>query len=95
MSHWAAVLPLPILQVGYEELTTNQEALSRRLISFCGLDWDERCLHFHETRRPVWTSSILQVRRPMYRSSVGRWKHYESHLQPLFDALRDDEDAPA
>jgi tetratricopeptide (TPR) repeat protein len=87
MAHWAEVLPLPVFDLSYEELTTDQEAVSRRLVDFCGLEWDERCLRFHETQRPVWTASVLQVREPMYRRSVGRWKRYESHLQPFLAAL--------
>jgi tetratricopeptide (TPR) repeat protein len=87
MAHWSRVLPLPMFDLNYEELTADQEAVSRRLIEFCGLEWDDRCLRFHETRRAVQTSSALQVRRPMYRSSVGRWKRYEKHLGPLLEAL--------
>ncbi len=86
-AHWRAVLPLRLLEVSYEELVTNQEEVSRRMVSFCGLDWDERCLAFHENPRPVHTRSTLQVRRPIYASSVGRWKRYEKHLQPLREAL--------
>jgi tetratricopeptide (TPR) repeat protein len=89
MAHWARVLPLPLFELQYEELTADQEAVSRRLVDFCGLEWDERCLRFHETRRPVRTASTLQVRRPMYRSAVGRWKRYEAHLGPLLEALGD------
>jgi hypothetical protein len=89
MAHWQTTLPLRLLDVSYEELVNNQEAVSRRLVDFCGLDWDERCLAFYESRRPVHTQSTLQVRRPMYASSVGRWKRYEKHLQPLQDALTD------
>jgi hypothetical protein len=87
MAHWKAVLPLPVLDVSYEELVDNQEAISRRLMEFCGLDWDERCLAFHETPRPVHTASTMQVRQPIYKSSVGRWRRYEAHLQPLVRAL--------
>jgi Flp pilus assembly protein TadD len=87
MAHWVKVLPLPIFELQYEELTADQEAVSKRLIAFCGLDWDERCLRFNETERPVRTASTLQVRQPMYRTSVGRWKHYEAHLRPLLEAL--------
>jgi tetratricopeptide (TPR) repeat protein len=89
MNHWTRVLPLPILDLHYEELTADQEGASRRLLAFCGLEWDDRCLRFHHTQRVVQTSSILQVRQPMYRSSVGRWKRYEAHLQPLLEALRE------
>jgi Flp pilus assembly protein TadD len=91
MDHWRRVLPTPFFELHYEELTANQEAVSRRLIAFCGLEWDERCLRFHETERPVWTASALQVRRPMYGSAVGRWKRYEAQLQPLLAFLRGQE----
>jgi tetratricopeptide (TPR) repeat protein len=87
MTHYAQVLPLPMLELQYEELTADQEAVSRRLVEFCGLPWDERCLRFHETDRPVRTCSALQVREPMYRSSVGRWKRYEKHLGTLLEVL--------
>jgi hypothetical protein len=56
-------------------------------VAFCGLDWDARCLSFHETARPVRTLSQLQVRQPLFTSSVGRWRPYAAGLQPLLDAL--------
>jgi len=87
MAHWRRVLPVPMLEVSYEDLVANQEAVSRRLVDFCGLDWDERCLRFHENRRPVKTLSVLQVRQPMYTSSVGRWQRYAAHLGPLLRVL--------
>src|SRR5262249_47533160 len=87
MAHWARVLPLPVFELGYEGLTADQEAVSRRVVEFCGLKWDEHCLRFNETQRPVRTASALQVRRPIYRTSVGRWKRYEKHLGPLLAAL--------
>jgi hypothetical protein len=87
MAHWARVLPLAVFELHYEELTANQEAISRELVAFCGLEWDERCLRFHESNRVVRTASTLQVRQPMYQSSVGRWKHFEAYLVPLLDAL--------
>jgi tetratricopeptide (TPR) repeat protein len=87
MAHWMQVLPVPIFELRYEELIADQEAVSRRLLEFCCLDWDERCLRFNETDRPVLTPSALQVRRPLYRSAVGRWKRYERHLKPLLEAL--------
>jgi tetratricopeptide (TPR) repeat protein len=85
MIHWTQVLP--IFELRYEELTAAPEQVSRELLAYCGLDWDDRCLRFHETGRPVRTASMLQVRQPMYRSAVGRWKHYEKHLGPLIEAL--------
>ncbi len=90
MAHWHAVLPVPIFDLQYEELTADVETHSRRLVAFCGLEWDERCLRFHETERPVRTASMLQVRKPIYRTAVGRWKRYEKHLQPLIEALGGD-----
>ena len=87
MAHWVRVSPVPIFELCYEELTADQEAVSRRLLAFCGLDWDEQCLRFNETARAVQTASALQVRRPMYRTSVGRSRHYAAHLQPLLQAL--------
>ena len=87
MAHWTQVLPMPIHEVCYEELVQNQEAVTRRLLAFCGLDWDERCLSFYKTNRPVVTASSVQVRKPMSAQSIGRWKNYRKHLGPLFQAL--------
>jgi tetratricopeptide (TPR) repeat protein len=87
MAHWASVLPMPVFELQYEEMTARQEEVSRRLVAFCGVDWDDRCLRFHETQRAVRTASLLQVRQPLYRSSVGRWKRYEAFLQPLIETL--------
>ena len=89
MAHYKRVLPLPIFELRYEELTNDQEAVSRRLVESCGLEWDDRCLRFHETERPVRTNA-LQVRQPLYRTAVGRWKRYEKHLGPLLEALEID-----
>lgn len=87
MDHWKQVLRIPILEIQYENLVANQEEGSRRLIEFCGLQWEERCLRFHENRRLVNTFSYDQVRRPMYTKSVERWRNYEQHLGPLIAAL--------
>ncbi len=89
MEHWRAVRPLPMLDVRYEDLVAALEDVSRRILDFCGLPWDERCLDFHRTGRLVNTASYDQVRRPVYSSSVGRWRHYEKHLGPLIEALGD------
>jgi hypothetical protein len=62
---------------------------ARRLVEFIGLPWDDRCLRFHENKRVVNTASIDQVRRPIYRSSLQRWKNYESHLGSLAEGLRE------
>ena len=87
MAHWDHVLPGKIYHLDYEDMTADQEGMSRKLVAHCGLEWDDRCLNFHETERTVKTFSALQVRRPMYRSSVERWKRYEKHLHPLLEAL--------
>ncbi|MDP3584462.1 MAG: sulfotransferase [Thiobacillus sp.] len=87
MQHWNKVLKIPILNVEYEALVNDQEAVSRQLIEFCELEWDERVLRFHETRRDVATASFDQVRQPLYKKSVQRWRHYEAHLGPLIAAL--------
>lgn len=87
MNHWHQVLDLPILDVKYEQLASDPEPVCRRIVEFAGLDWDERCLRSHQVRRGVTTSSVQQVRQPIYRSSVARWRKYERHLQPLIEAL--------
>ena len=88
MAHWEQVLDLPMLHIRYEDLVDDQEGVSRRMVEFCGLEWDNRVLRFHETRRNVATPSFDQVRQPMYRKSVQRWKNYEVHLDPLMQALK-------
>jgi len=87
MAHWSRVLPLPMHEVRYEELVTHPEAVTRSLLAFCGLDWDERCLAFHHNPRAVRTASTLQVRKPLSARAVGRWQRYRSHLEPLLQAL--------
>ncbi len=83
MDHWRRVVPLQTLEVQYEALVDNQEKLTRELLEYCDLSWDDRCLRFWETKRAVDTASLWQVRQPMYTRSVERWRHYESHLGPL------------
>jgi tetratricopeptide (TPR) repeat protein len=89
MHNWKNILHLPIMEVKYEDMVANQEAVSRKLIEFCGLEWDDRCLEFYKNERFVGTASYDQVRRPMYNTSSGRWKNYEQVLDPLKDALRE------
>jgi tetratricopeptide (TPR) repeat protein len=94
MAHWRAVLPPGrMLEVDYEELVGDFETQARRLVSHCGVDWDERCLAFHETRRAVNTASLTQVRKSIYASSVGRSRFYGPRLKPLVDALGIEETA--
>jgi len=88
MQHWRQVLKLPILEIQYEDLVDRQEERSRELVEFCGLQWEEQCLDFHETQRFVGTASHDQVRQPMYKRSVARWRNYEQYIQPLIEGLQ-------
>ncbi|GAC1451357.1 MAG: hypothetical protein PVSMB6_00580 [Steroidobacteraceae bacterium] len=82
--HWHRVLPPgTILDVPYAELVSDQEKWARRIMAFIGLPWDDRCLDFHKTNRPVSTASVWQVRQKLYQSSVGRWRNYEKFIGPL------------
>jgi tetratricopeptide (TPR) repeat protein len=83
MRHWKESLDLPILEVSYEDLVMDAENQTRRMLEFLGLPWNESCMRFYESNRPVTTSSVQQVRKPMYQSSIGRWRHYERHLGDL------------
>lgn len=83
MRHWERTMPGRILQIDYEDLVDNQEAVTRRLLAHCGLSWDEACLRFQDNASPVSTASAVQVRSPMFRSSLQRWKRYEAQLGPL------------
>jgi hypothetical protein len=87
MGHWRRVLPVPLLDVGYEETVADLEGVARRVVAWCGLEWEPACLSFHTTARPVRTASLSQVRQPIYTRSVQRWKHYERELAPLFMRL--------
>ncbi len=87
MAHWRTVLPLPILDLHYEETVTDVEAQARRLLEFLGALWDARCLDFHRSERAVQTPSRWQVRQPIYTRSVGRWKAYSEHLPGLSAAF--------
>jgi hypothetical protein len=88
MAHWSAVLPADaILDVSYEDVVGDLEGQARRLIEYCGLPWDDRCLDFHSNRRPVRTASAVQVRKPLYNHSVDRWRRYEDDLGPLIHSL--------
>jgi tetratricopeptide (TPR) repeat protein len=87
MSHWRKALPGRFYEVSYEQLTSNQEPESRQLIEYCGLEWQEGCLDFHNTERKVKTASAFQVRQPMHKQSVDLWKRYGDALQPLLEDL--------
>lgn len=87
MDHWAAVMPGRVLTVQYEEVVADFENQVRRLLDFCGLPWDEACLRFYESERPVRTPSSEQVRQPIYSRSVGHWLNYERHLGELIEVI--------
>ncbi|MCG8637473.1 MAG: tetratricopeptide repeat protein [Desulfobacterales bacterium] len=87
MSHWRDVLPGSVYDVRYEDLVSDLEGQSRALLEFIGLPWEKGCLDFHKTRRRVSTASAVQVRRPVYRDSIGLWKRYEQYLEPLMSRL--------
>ena len=88
MNHWHQVLPGYIYDVEYEAMVDNQEDVTRKLLDFCGLPWDEACMSFHESGRVVRTASVAQVRQPIYQGSVQRWRKYEAFLGPLQEVLR-------
>jgi tetratricopeptide (TPR) repeat protein len=87
MEHWWKVLPVPLLEVDYEQTVADLEGVARKLVAFCGLAWEPSCLEFQHSKRAVRTASSVQVRQPLFRTSVGRWKHYEEALAPLFARL--------
>ncbi len=84
MEHWRKVLPAPLHEVDYEESVGDLESVARRLIAACGLEWEPACLEFYKNERPVRTASVAQVRQPVYKRSVARWKNYEPALSTLF-----------
>jgi hypothetical protein len=89
VAHWRSVLPsATLLEVPYAALVADQETWTRKIVSFLGLEWDERCLDFYRTERTVSTASYWQVRQKIYQSSVGRWRNYEKFIAPLL-SLRD------
>jgi tetratricopeptide (TPR) repeat protein len=87
-AHWRAVLPEQnFLEVDYEAVVDDLEGQARRMLNFLGLPWDPACLAFHETKRPVRTASVNQVRQKLYKSSAGRWRQHQANLRPLLAAL--------
>ena len=87
MQHWRETLPIQILDVDYEDYTRDLEGTARKLVDFVGLEWDPACLEFYKLDRSVRTASQWQVRQPIYKSSVARWRNYLPMVQPLIDAM--------
>ena len=86
--HWKSILPADVLlEVNYQDIVRDQAAESRRLIEFIGLPWENEVLHFHESRAPSATASAVQVRRPIYSSSIGKWRRHAERLEPLYARL--------
>lgn len=88
MQHWSGKLGDRFLTVDYEDLVTHQEEVSRRIVAFCGLEWEDACLSFETNAGPALTASAAQVRMPVYTTSVGLWRHYEAQLEPLARVLQ-------
>ncbi len=87
MKHWEDVIDIPIMTVQYEDMIEDQENMSRQILDFCGLAWDDSVMNFYDSKRDVATASYDQVRRPIYKTSKERWKNYEKHIEPLMDEL--------
>jgi len=87
MEHWAATMPGAIHTLSYEGLVADQLAESRKLLEFCGLQWEATCADFHRNAAATTTASASQVRQPIYDSSVAQWRHYATQLAPLSEAL--------
>ena len=83
MRHWDTVMPGVVLTVHYEAVVADVRGQARRLLQHCGLGWDERCVRFHENAQASTTASALQVRQPLYDTSIGRWRRYAEQLEPL------------
>ena len=89
MRHWNAVLPGRVLRVQHEDLVDDLEGNVRRILDYCGLQFEPACVEFHKTERSVRTASSEQVRQPIFREGLDQWRHYERWLGPLREALAD------
>ena len=89
MRHWDEVLPGRVLRVSYEDVVEDLEGNVRRILEFCGLEFERACLDFHQTERSIRTASSEQVRQPLFREGLLQWRNYEPWLRPLKDALGD------
>ena len=87
MDHWDRVLPGRVLRVQYEDMVSDTETQIRRLLDYCGLEFEEQCLRFYETKRAIRTPSAEQVRQPIYKTGMDQWRNFEAHLDPLKEAL--------
>jgi hypothetical protein len=83
MEHWHGVMPGVVLDVRYEDVVADLEGQARRLVAHCGLPWNDACVRFHENVQATTTASATQVRRPVYDTSVGKWRRVERQLEPV------------
>ena len=88
VQHWESVESIDWLDLPYERVTEETETYARKLIEFVGLDWEPKCLKFHETKRLVRTASLSQVREPIYKTSVAKWKNYEKEMRPFIEEMQ-------
>lgn len=88
MQHWDELFPNRFYTVRYEDIVENQQATTRMLLNYCELPWNDACLNFEANAAPVATASSAQVREPVYRSALARWKNYRRELEPLAELLR-------
>jgi len=87
MAHWNNLFGEQILEHRYEDVVADQEGMTRRLLDYCNLDWDPACMQFFKSKRVINTISYDQVRQPIYKSSVARWRNYAKHIGPLAESL--------
>ena len=87
MKHWHNVLPNYIYDISYEKLIQDQESETRKLLKICDLEWNDKCMQFHNSKRPVITASLAQVRSPIYKNSVQSRQRYKQQLLPLTQVL--------
>ena len=87
MQHWHSMFPKFIYEVSYEKLIKNQKRETEKLLDFCNLKWENKCMQFYKNKRNVSTASTMQVRRPIYKDSIAAWKRYEKYLSILINKL--------
>ena len=89
MEHWDSVLPGRVMRVWHEDVVADLEGNVRRILDYCGLDFEPGCVEYYKTERSIRTASSEQVRRPIFREGLDHWRHFEPWLSPLRDALGD------
>ena len=89
MAHWESVIPGVILHVEFEQLVTDTKGQVQRLLDYCGLSWEARCVEFHKHAEASTTGNAVQVRQEVYRNSIGRWRNYREDLLPVVRILKD------